>query len=129
MYGCLCVVQIIVWQIIYFDIICLYLKLKLKSINQTINSYNLNQINIIKLMKSLNSIHNEINDYNNNYWSQFLFWFCITFTQIYALTAYQVISGNIPKIQYYNTDCLYLFNIIMHFLHISSSGFCILCCY
>jgi hypothetical protein len=46
-------------------------------------------------MKTLQLIHREIKEYNNNYWSQFLFWFCITFIQINAIGFYQILFANL----------------------------------
>jgi hypothetical protein len=84
LYHTLCgyfVANLYFYQLIYFQIICYYLKLKLKSINKelvipsknkTLNKFSFKMI-ILNLNK-LNSIYCEIHEYNNNYWSIFLFW-------------------------------------------------------
>jgi hypothetical protein len=96
-YSGSCSVFIIIWQITYFIIICYYLKLKLIIINTNINSFRreLGNQNIIQLLKSLQSIHNEIKEFNNNYWSKFLFWYCIIFIQIIALLVYQTLFAKL----------------------------------
>ena len=116
-YSATCAARINIWQMIYFTIICYYLKIKLISIIKNKNqlrmfgSYRMRNINIIKILKTLQSIHREIKEYNNNYWSQFLFWLCITFIPINALLIYQIIFAKI--------------NIIMRLLYIYAAIFII----
>jgi hypothetical protein len=93
-YSAICIFQNILWQLIYFKIICYYLKIKLRIINKKIISFRIRKFNIILAIKSLQSIHSEIKEYNNNYWSEFLFWLCITFTPINAFGAYQLFFVN-----------------------------------
>jgi len=93
---------IIVSQIIYFYVICYYLKCKIFRINQKIRNlikiskfkFSLNT-DLVQTIRSLNSIYEEINNYNSNYWSKFLFWIWISLTFIINTMAYQSIFGKL----------------------------------
>ena len=65
------------WQVLYFYLICHYLKIKLKEVNREIsqkcrNRRKIESKSIDTIIRSLNSIYNEINDYNLNLWSKYL---------------------------------------------------------
>ena len=67
----------LLYQINYFSIICYYLKLKLKVLNtrvenQIISTKRLNITEVRDLCRSYDSIHREIQEINDNYWSQYL---------------------------------------------------------
>jgi hypothetical protein len=64
-------------QLIYFYIICLYLKLKLRNANNCIRKscdtkFKINNHRMKNILKLLNSINSEINTYNNEFWSKYL---------------------------------------------------------
>jgi len=72
------VYNIMISQLIYFYITCFYLKSKIRSINNKIIRITTNKKQIIRpkiseILKSFDSIYAEIYEYNNNYWSKFLF--------------------------------------------------------
>ncbi len=65
------------WQFMYFNIMCYYLKIKIKEQNKKISLLfecnKIRNINLItKAIRSMNSLYLEINDYNINYWSKYL---------------------------------------------------------
>ena len=81
------------YQFMYFVFIVEYLKIKLMMVNRQISQRNniyrgvytqksgkLKIISITKILKNLNSIYNEIEEYNEVYWSKFVFilWFGLT---------------------------------------------------
>jgi hypothetical protein len=90
--------NIIFWQLIYFHLICYYLKTKLKNLNEKLKtnaimkSKNFNPLNI---MKSLNSVYSEITEYDQKYWSKFLFLFWILFTLIINTFLYSALFGKL----------------------------------
>jgi len=84
--------RFILWQLIYFYIICYYLKSKLRVINERLKQ-NDRVINLYKIINSLNSIYSEINDYNNNYWSKFLFWVWTFLTLLINTLLYASLFG------------------------------------
>jgi hypothetical protein len=94
-YGTYCITQIIIWQMIYFNIICYYLNLKIIFLNEIILNIKSRKIhansNTNKILIKLHKIHREILDCNNNYWSIFLFWTCLIFTEIFALMIFLII--------------------------------------
>jgi len=90
----------LIWQMAYFYIICLYLKIKLKCLNNQIENRVKDKSkvgnNIVKnLLTSLNNIFHEIYDYNTNYWSTYLFWFVITFLIIINYGLFVIIFSQI----------------------------------
>jgi hypothetical protein len=80
------VYSIIFWQIIYYYLICQYLKCKLKTANNSLRKLSDRRVITCKkvqhIIEILNSIYAEIDDYNSNYWSKFLFIIWITFAAI-----------------------------------------------
>jgi len=83
------------WQFIYFYIICYYLKSKLKVINERLRQKN-RLLNLYKIIKQLNSIYSEIDEYNNNYWSKFLFWVWMLFGLMINTLLFTAIFGVMP---------------------------------
>jgi len=84
----------IIWHFLYFYIICYYVKIKIRQINKNlakICAYN--YIKIIPNMKSLNKIYLELSDFNDIFWSKFLFWFWITFIVIIVMLLYATLFG------------------------------------
>ena len=67
----------LLFNVNYFPIICYYLKLKVKRLNQIVKSLQtsgsaVNSTTIANIIEGFNSLHTEIQDINGNYWSQFL---------------------------------------------------------
>jgi hypothetical protein len=80
------VYSIIFWQIIYYYLICQYLKCKLKTANNSLRKLSDRRVitykKVLHILEYLDSIYEEIDDYNSNYWSKFLFIIWITFAAI-----------------------------------------------
>ena len=75
--------NIIFYQILYFFILCRYLRIKLQNLNESINKIKIesNKSKFARISKHLhlfNALNREINEYNVTYWSKFLFiiWLC-----------------------------------------------------
>ena len=70
--------DILLYQLIYFYIICVFLKFKLKSNNENLKQKNSKTsiAYIVSQLKVLNSLYKEINEYNTEFWSLYflLFW-------------------------------------------------------
>ncbi len=69
--------SIIFWPLVYFYLICRYIKIKIKEQNDFIAKAIVEQkvINIRKILRSirnLNAIYLELNEYNQNFWSKYL---------------------------------------------------------
>ena len=66
----------LIYQISYFEIICFYLKNKLKRINTKIRaeirSKRMNANRIMNILRSMDLVHCEIREYNDNHWSNYL---------------------------------------------------------
>ena len=77
-FWCYFLANFIVYQNSYFFIICYYLKIKIKSFNKEISTVmksrkGKTRIQFLSIIRSFNSIHNEIKEFNENYWSEYLF--------------------------------------------------------
>jgi hypothetical protein len=77
------------WQLVYFYLICLYLKLKIRNVNHKLIEIIDNRIiscesNIKIVINKINKIYIEIDVYNN-YWSIITFWTYFMLTFIFGL--------------------------------------------
>ena len=92
--------EIIVYQFIYFYIMCLYLKIKIKSMNERLIEMKRRKrfIRIRETLQSFDSLYKEINEYNTTFWSKFLlsFWMALGF-QVSTLL-YMCLSPSAPII-------------------------------
>jgi hypothetical protein len=87
-------------QTVYFYIICYYLRLKLRNINNEIVIKNRRnsilsefQVFVKYVTRSLSSIYMEIKEYNDNYWSKFMFWFTFLLNTCVNALLYKSIYG------------------------------------
>ena len=74
---CYYIYNINLWQVLYFYIICKFIKTKIKEFNQNILSLIkkrrfLNRNVMIEMIRSLDSLYLEINEYNTKFWSKYL---------------------------------------------------------
>jgi len=81
------------YQIVYFYIICFYLRSKIVRINEEINSISISKrriqiLQMTKILKIINSIHSEINEYNKKYWSKYLLLILLTLIMVINLNLF-----------------------------------------
>jgi hypothetical protein len=98
-FSCYAAYYMILYQMVYFYLICYYITIKTKECNNKIQYYIKNRIALNNkraknLMTELNAIYSEINDYNQNYWSNYLFWIWILFATIINTYLYLGIFSN-----------------------------------
>ena len=83
--------QIITFNGIYFYIICKYFNIKINNLNESLKDIEINrrlQTNRIRpILGSMNGLYCEINVYNNNFWSKYLFilWFLLGYLLVLIL--------------------------------------------
>ena len=84
-------------QLIYFYILCRYLRLKLKNLNESVLQMKrgIRFIRIQNILHSFNEIYLEINEYNTTYWSKFLFNIWIIFGSIIILLLHTLLFKNV----------------------------------
>jgi hypothetical protein len=92
--------SIILYQMVYFYLICYYITIKTNECNNKIRNYlkngiALNNKRAKNLITELNSIYSEIEDYNQNYWSKYLFWVWILFATIINMFIYLSIFSRV----------------------------------
>jgi hypothetical protein len=107
-------------QMTYFYIICYYLRLKLRNINNEIEikirrNTRLSefQVYVKYVTRSLNILYLEIKEYNDNYWSTFLFLFIFLLSTCINALLYKSIYGInnaylVLTIRYYAIICTFL---------------------
>jgi hypothetical protein len=99
-FSCYIAFSIILYQMVYFCLICYYLRIKTNECNNKIRNYLKNRIALNNkraknLITELNSIYSEIEDYNENYWSKYLFWVWILYTTIINMFLYNAIFAKL----------------------------------
>jgi hypothetical protein len=115
-------------QLIYFYIICLYLKLKLRNVNNCIRKscdtkFKINNHKMKNILKLLNSINSEVNTYNNEFWSKYLMIFLVLIIIALDLLLFETIFGKFSLILniilFYGSSIMFLLLII--FINTASS--------
>ncbi len=117
-------------QMIYFYIICLYLKLKLRNANNSIRKsfekkYKLTNHRMKNILISLDSIISEINTYNNDLWSKYLMIVLISVILALDFALFEAIFGKMSlffkMLLIYGSCVLFLLLIIL--INIASVSF------
>ena len=82
--------NILLYQIVYIYIICLYLKIKFNELHERIRYIIAKKqfYRIASILRSFNDIVFEINDYNTTFWSKFFLIFWLTFGSASVLIIY-----------------------------------------
>jgi hypothetical protein len=98
--NCYLSFSIILYQMVYFYLICYYIRIKTNECNNKIRNYLKNGIALNykrakNLTTKLNSIYSEIEDYNHNYWSKYLFWVWTLFATIINMFLYLAIFSKV----------------------------------
>ena len=85
--------NIMLWKMIYFYLMCYYIKIKSNLINDRIINLmqKINSIKIKNIMKALNRLYVEINEYNTTYWSKFLLSVWIIFGSVIVVLIYIIL--------------------------------------
>jgi hypothetical protein len=115
-------------QMTYLYIICLYLKLKLRNVNNSIRKsfekkYKMTNYRMKNILNSLNSIISEINTYNNDLWSKYLMIILMSVLIILDLVLFEAIFGKMSlffKIILFCGSCL-IFILLMILINTASS--------
>ncbi len=90
-------ISIICWQIVYFHIICLYLKLKIQNINNEINLklklFRNRLSNIKSIIELYDGIRTEVNRCDKEYWALFAMLLYSFYVPLVCFILYQVMYG------------------------------------
>jgi hypothetical protein len=109
-------------QMTYFYIICLYLKLKLRNVNNSIRKcfekkFKMTNRRMKNILKTLDSIISEINTYNNDFWSKYLMFVLITVILVVDLAFFVSIFGKLniflKVLLIYGSSVVFLFLVIL----------------
>ncbi len=108
-------------QMTYFYIICLYLKLKLRNINNSISKsfngkFKMTNYKMKNILKSLDSIISEINFHNNDFWSKYLMIVLMFVIIVFDILLFESLFGKMSlffKILLFYTSILLFFVLII----------------
>ena len=121
--------NIIGYQIMMFYIICLYFKLKINGLNESLLEMMKRKgfLRIRETLQSFDSLYKEINEYNTTFWSIILFTFWVILGSNTSIYLYIVLFGRM-KIHILIINIYTLFIFILTFLFViftaSSVNFC-----
>ena len=89
--------EIQAYQLIYFYIICVYLKMKLQSINAKLleKKSKTSIAYIVSQLKAMNSLYKEINEYNSQFWSLYFLLFWLIIGSMISIDLYVIFISNI----------------------------------
>lgn len=103
-------VNIQIYQMLYFHILCNYLKIKIEMFSQDLLINNSKISNIDLDLKSINSLFLEINEYNTTFWSKYLLSLWLTFGSLNVIITYLVLFATLsPIIRFIFSYCLIFF--------------------
>jgi hypothetical protein len=106
----------------YFYIICLYLKLKLRNVNNSITKsfdrkFKMTNYKMKNILNSLDSIISEINIHNNDFWSKYLMIFLMLVIIVIDILLFESLFGKMSLffkiILFYASFALFLLLIIL----------------
>ena len=105
------------FHLLYFYIICHYLKIRIKTINENLSKKKTLNIRYIESqLKALNSLYLEINEYNSQFWSKFLimFWatqgsYIVFLIKLSVLPTVPLIFNLVAAFVTSQMSCLFLF--------------------
>jgi hypothetical protein len=64
--------NISIFQVVYFYLICRYIKIKFKESNDFIRQKKINNENFLRFIRDLEAKYSELNEYDRNFWSKYL---------------------------------------------------------
>ena len=114
-----------VWQVIYFYIICSYIKIKIKELNEKILIMTKKKIllrkTFLQIIHSLNSLYSEINEYNTKFWSKYLLSIWLIMGSLINSVIFMIFFSQINK--FFKIPLIYgLFILIITFLLIINTS-------
>jgi hypothetical protein len=61
-----------IFQVVYFYLICRYIKIKFKESNDFVKQEKINNENFLRFFRDLDAKYSELNEYDSNFWSKYL---------------------------------------------------------
>ena len=90
-------INLITYQFLLFYIICLYLKMKINSLNERLLEMKRRKrfIRIRETLQSFDSLYSEINEYNTTFWSKILLSFWTILGTVVVFVLYSFLFGHL----------------------------------
>jgi len=84
------------WQVIYFYLICRYIKIKIRELNEEINfkkekGLKFSNVFLTRIIRSLNQIYSEINEYDTTFWSKYIFTVWFIYGSVISIALYFIL--------------------------------------
>ena len=117
--------NILSYQILFFVILCRYLRIKLQNLNNNLveTETKIEYSILSRLLPSFDVLYREINEYNVTYWSKFLFIIWLCFGTIIVLQIKFVIYKNINFIIHlFVIYCIIIFTILFLFTILTAAS-------
>jgi len=129
--GCYHIYSFIVWQITYFCVISYFVTIKLRRVNDNVKlrmlcRFKINSRFVNNISNTLNSLYSEINIYNSNVWSKFLFFVWVTICSIINTLIRTVMYGDtiiILKILFGFVEIMFSVSLILILNNASSASY------
>jgi hypothetical protein len=64
--------NISIFQVVYFYLICRYIKIKFKESNDFVRQKKINNENFLRFIQDLDAKYSELNEFDRNFWSKYL---------------------------------------------------------
>ena len=112
-------------QFLVFHVICLYLKLKINALNESLLEMNRRKrfVKMRETLQSFDSLYSEINEYNTTYWSKLLLMYWILFSLYNVLMPYIMIFVQVNiAVQFTFIYCCILWGSCFLFLIFTASS-------
>ncbi len=77
-----------IFQVVYFYLICHYIKVKFKESNDFIRQKKINNENFLRFIRDLDAKYSELNEYDSNFWSKYLLSIWLIFAALVNLALY-----------------------------------------
>jgi hypothetical protein len=77
-----------IFQVVYFYLICRYIKIKFKESNDFVRQKKINNKNFLRFIRDLDAKYSELNEFDCNFWSKYLFSIWLIFVALVNFTLY-----------------------------------------
>ena len=118
-------INILTYQCLLFFILCLYLKMKINSLNERLLEMKRRKqfIRIRETLQSFDSLYSEIDEYNTTFWSKILLTFCIILGTVVVFALYVSLYVKVDIfIKFILFYIVFLFGFIFHFIIFTASS-------
>jgi hypothetical protein len=112
-----------IFQVVYFYLICRYIKIKFKKSNDFVRKKKINNKNFLGFIRGLNAKYSELNEFDSNFWSKYLLSIWLIFGALVNFTLYLFLFTDLKIIfKLIVSYCFALFFLIFIFIISTASS-------